>query len=446
MQSTKARLRRLNQLLLLLFGGVALILVWWSVVRAGWLAQREDNPRQIEVELRAQRGTILDAEGERLAWSEGTPRPTRYYAPASAAAVGYYSTRYGTAGIEAAYDALLSGRDERAWEGLLRDTLHYPRLGRDIRLTIYSEWQAIADAALGPTQGAVVLLSVPDNAIRVLLSHPTFDGNQLDATFEQLAQDARAPLLNRATQGRYQPGLALQPFLLAAALEEDHVTLGTPLAAPNTTLRVNGVRLACADDSRPPADWGDALRQRCAAPMLALADVWQPADFTRWLRAFGLLDAPALEINTETARYVQPVDLRAALIGQGDLAVTPLQMALAWSTLAQAGDRRPAQLVSALATPDGDWQALFSRVALLPVVSNQTAGALRAALPRYATIAEHSAVALTGPAGATDAWYLGLAPAGAPALALVVVLEDSTADHAEAVGRAIFDQILTVAP
>lgn len=446
MQNTKARVRHLNQAFLLLFAGVALVLTWWSVVRVGWLTQREDNPRQIEVELRTARGSVLDAEGERLAWSEGTPRPTRRYAPASAGAVGYYSTRYGTAGIEGVYDALLSGRDESAWEAWVRDALHRPRAGRDVRLTINRDWQIIADAALGDAQGAVVLLSLPDNALRVLVSHPTFDGNTLDANFEQLAADASAPLLNRATQGRYQPGLALQPFLLAAALEEELLTLGTPAPRSNVVLRVNGTRLTCLDETQFPVNWGDVLRQRCPAPMLDLAAAWQPAEFTAWLRAFGLLDAPQLEISTETARYQQPNDLRAAIIGQGDLAVTPLQVALAWATIGDAGDRRPAQLVSAIADAEGQWQATFNRVDVVPVISEQTARALRAALSRTANVAEHGAVALTGPTGETDAWYLALAPAGTPGYALVVVVEDSTAERAQAIGRAIWREVLAAEP
>ena len=206
MQEAKTNLRRLNLLFLAAFGVVALVLIFWSVVRADWLSVREDNPRPVEVELRTRRGTIFDTNNHRLAWSEGEERVERHYAASSGAAVGYYSFRFGAAGIEQGLDAHLRGTDGAFWDQLLRDARHEARDGRDVRLTIDSRWQQSADSLLTNQSGALVLISLPDFAIRALASYPSFDPNLLDEQFDALSATVDAPLLNRATQGTYQPG------------------------------------------------------------------------------------------------------------------------------------------------------------------------------------------------------------------------------------------------
>jgi peptidoglycan glycosyltransferase len=121
---------RLQRLLLLFFIGyaaVALTVLYWGVWRGEELLVREDNPRTVEAELRVVRGQILDRNGVVLAESVVNPlsgRVTRRYPiPDVGAAVGYYSLRYGTAGVEQAHDAPLRGQTTDtlavAWQKLL---------------------------------------------------------------------------------------------------------------------------------------------------------------------------------------------------------------------------------------------------------------------------------------------------------------------------------------
>ena len=71
--------------------------------------------------------------------------------------------------------------------------------------------------------GGLVLLELsavgdpPEAAIRALVSRPNYDSNALAEQFETLADDESGPLFDRASQGLYQPGLIVQPFLTAAA-------------------------------------------------------------------------------------------------------------------------------------------------------------------------------------------------------------------------------------
>ncbi|MGD8586309.1 MAG: hypothetical protein PVJ75_13250, partial [Chloroflexota bacterium] len=108
---TRRRLARLNVVILAAFGLIAVAAAYWSVVRGPTILTRSDNPRLVEAELKVRRGAILDVNSRTLAASidyNGVLR-REYPLPQAAPAVGYYSLRYGTAGIEEAYDAYLRG-------------------------------------------------------------------------------------------------------------------------------------------------------------------------------------------------------------------------------------------------------------------------------------------------------------------------------------------------
>jgi len=442
----QSRFERLSGGLLLAFFLVALALAFWSVVRSPALAGRGDNPRQVEEELRIRRGRILDTDGAVLAETVGPEEaPQRVYPiPGIGPAVGYYSFRYGTAGVEQGYDAVLRGESDDFWSAFWRRLLHQTQHGRDIRLTLDADWQRTADALLGRRNGSLVLLTLPDGGVRAMVSHPAYDPNRLGEQFETLAADAGAPLLNRATQGQYQPGLVLQPFILAAAVEKDLVSLDDVAPGANRPVVVRDQLRSCTATPPEPATWSDALQYGCPRPVQTLANRMETADFQEILRAFGFLEQPAVPLNMADVPQNPVTDLRNDLIGQGNLAVTPLQVALAWAALGNGGLLPAPQLVGAEQSADGTWQAPPTPQPSAGAAVSQaaSAGILGALSVHQGTIREATTLVLAGPER-TDAWYLALAPAGAPRYALVVVVEE-TADpfSAQQAGRALLNFVL----
>ncbi|MCI0575738.1 MAG: hypothetical protein L0332_32870 [Chloroflexi bacterium] len=443
----RARLERLNLVILLAFFAVALGLVFWGVARRPVILAREDNPRLVEAELRIRRGRILDTNDAVLAETMGPPDNLRRSYPIAGAgpAVGYYSFRHGTAGVEEGFDDALRGTTGDFWSDFWRyQTLHRPQVGQDVRLTLDVRWQRAAEALLGQQQGAVLLLSLPDAAIRAMSSHPGYDPNLLDEQFDQLAADEDAPLLNRVTQGQYQPGLTLQPFLLAAALDQGHVLLDQPVERATTPVVVNGTTIRCAGPPAEPATWAEVLRQRCPAPMLSLARQWGPAGLLEILNAFGLLVPPELPMATESAENQAIDDPLLAAIGQENLTVSPLQIGLAWAALANEGRLPTPELAAAVEDESGEWQALLTGQRESTAVSGAAAQAILQALPQFNGLVEHATLVLSGPGGSTNAWYLGLAPAGAPRYLVVVVIENSDdLSPAERIGRGVLTTALS---
>lgn len=441
------RVERVGIALLVAFIVVAGLVVYWAVFRGTALAQRADNPRVVEEELRIRRGSILDSDGKMLAETIGSQTdPERVYPiPVIGPAVGYYSFRHGTAGVEEGYDAVLRGDDASFWPTFWRRNLHLPQSGQDIRLTLDADWQRAADAILGERAGAIILLTLPDAAVRAMVSHPVYDPNLLDEAFATLVSDEGAPLLNRAAQGLYQPGPVLQPFYVAAGIDRGWLTLDEGVADPNTPVSVDGEVRRCQGTPEEPATWSDVLRLACPGPMVGLQEVVSQAALEDVYAALGFTEAPALPLATTSAPDDAVRDVGLALMGQDVLTVTPLQVVLAWAALANGGDLPNPQLVAAVQAADGEW-TMPAREEATPeaATSAAAAGAVLGALPHYEGIyTEHAALALAGPGQALNAWYLGLAPAGEPRYAIVVVLEDTDDLYAaQQVGRALFNAVL----
>lgn len=436
--------QRLQQLLTVILIGyllVAISLVYWGFARAQTILARSDNPRLVEAELRIQRGAIFDRNGIVLAETISTPQTAvrQYPIAAIGPAVGYYSFRHGASGVEEGYNTVLRGDPTDFWQQIVSQNLHQPQTGQTISLSLDARLQQIADALLGERPGAMLLLDTQTGEILAMASHPTYDPNRLDAEFETLVAAADAPLLNRAAQGQYQPGLLLQPFLLAAALEQGLIRLDEIAPDANRPVTVNGQTLQCATPPPDPATWADALAHRCPGPMQTLAAQLGIAGLNRAFADFGLTAVPDLPLNTETSPLRPLTDVALAGIGQENLVLTPLQLARAWGSLAGDGRVLNPQLVTAVWDAQGRPQPITPPTANNPVISSETARAIRQALTANGRI-EFSDRVLSGPDGSTNSWYVGLTPADSPRYLGVVVLEGGTAvSEAMQIGRALLD-------
>src|ERR1700694_1922428 len=109
-----ANVRRLSVYLVLAFASVSGALTWWQVLDAQALAGRPDNPQLIAAHRSMPRGSIFDARGQLLASSTVAGGVSRRASldQAFTNLIGYASLRFGTTGIERAWDDLLIGRTD----------------------------------------------------------------------------------------------------------------------------------------------------------------------------------------------------------------------------------------------------------------------------------------------------------------------------------------------
>jgi len=413
--------------------------VYWMVVRAPAILSRTDNLRRVADERYSQRGRILDRNGVVLAESVGMPGAfeRRYPAPVAGAVVGFDSPVYGLMGIEQSMDAVLRGESGAPFLQLALNQLlyGYPPSGADVRLTLDVELQAEAAAALEGSRGAIVVLDPISGDVLAQASSPTFDPATLEVDWADLIVDPGAPLLNRALQSAYQPGLAIAPWLVAWALDKGQVTLDQSQPDVAAPLPLNGFRLTCA---RQPAGstLGDALRAACPTPLAALG---------RQIGGAGLQAAAAaldlgLASRAAGGEGAAPEPAEALAVGQGSLTLAPLTMARAWAA-ASSGRLPSIQIVDAISGPSDDWRDWPALAEGRSVYDPLTAQAISGALTKPGEEdPTFSATAVVGAQGDQVAWYLARA-GDASAPVVVVVLEESDLQSVERAGRWMLEAV-----
>jgi cell division protein FtsW (lipid II flippase)/cell division protein FtsI/penicillin-binding protein 2 len=422
---------------------------YWTVARAGYLHSRDDNPRRVLYEQRIVRGRILDRNSVVLADVEIAQDGTvtrRYPVPEAVPPVGYASLRYGTGRIEATFDTELRGEADRStWQTAWDELLHRPPHGHDVQLTLDAALQIQAQQALGDQAGAVVLLDATTGEILAMASNPTFDPERLDEEWEALSQDPTAPLVNRATQGLYQPGAALQTVILAEALNQGLSGLTALTSNPTATIPINGASLGCSAPDRlqstsGPYTLADAYAAACPAPFADLGKQLGVAGLEGALQRWALTIPPVLEIPADSAdwadwakRNAEALSTTAAqrveAIGQGQLTVSPLQMALVASALANTGTMSAPRLVLRVQDAEGNWQEHPVVGEPRTVLEPDDARELLTAWPRQdqaGNVVGHWVVAIAGEEQPPHAWFLGVAPAGVPRYAVTILLEHPT--------------------
>lgn len=286
----------------------------------------------------------------------------------------------GTGGLEAAYESVLRGTD-----GEVKITLDSSGViteetvtvaaqpGLTVMTTIDTDFQKkvqlhLEEAILklqrnyGETNGgkanagAVVVLDVKDNSVLAACNYPTYDlnGNYND----YLADTAATPLLNRAFGGLYTPGSTFKPATTLAALLSGNVTAAEKIKCTGTYNYYTGYHPRCAGGSGHTGsylDAADALKYSCNIYFYEVGRRTTSEVYNKYAKQLGLATKTGLEVYEETGQlttkndpgYTASLDIQAA-IGQGNTAVTPVQLATYASTIANKGVRYRTHLVKAL--------------------------------------------------------------------------------------------------
>jgi peptidoglycan glycosyltransferase len=357
--------------------------------------------------------------------------------------VGYASPRFGTSGLEDAFDRVLAA--PRADRGPLDElwsllTGNQAARGADIVTTIDLTVQTALVAGLSRyDRAAGVVLDPRTGAVLAIAAVPAFDPNTLDRDWARLLHDPASPLLDRSTDGLYPPGSTFKIVTAADGLDAGIVTPATVfhdaggLKVGNFTFRndqgeVTGTQtLTGAFALSSNVDFG-------ALALQIGADRWFD-DAQRW--GFGQsleFDVPAARDRLPARDDVSPSVLAQLGFGQASLLVTPLRMALVAATIADGGrtprpylvrsiagaDTRLATRPEQLAAPIGSDVAAEVRDMMVAVVQHGTGTV--ATLPGV-TVAGKTGTA-TNPHGPAHSWFVCFAPAASPRVVVAVIVEN----------------------
>jgi len=449
------QIRRVGIAVVACFVALFLQLNYLQVVKAASLANDPRNIRAVKRAFADPRGQILTSDGTIVARSQPVDdqfERLRTYpsGPLFAHVSGFFSFNYGASGVEHQYNADLSGRRPEQQFKNLGDWLIGKERTGDAVLTLSNAAQQAARDALGDRKGSVVVLDPSTGEIVALWSFPSYDPSPLSshsakaakAAFDGYTQDPTNPMLARAYRERYPPGSTFKVVTASTAIE-------TGTATPQTSYPVlrfldlpqSDKQLHNFGNSACGGTMAESFRRSCNTTFgrigLDLGD-----KLVDGMKAFGITEdvpfdlpeAPSAGPAPGSFKRNQPSFANAA-IGQGDIAVTPLQMAMVAGAIANGGVLMAPHVVREIRDADGRVVRRIGPVEWKRAVQPPTAAAVtemmkdvvRAGTGTAAAVPGYTVAGKTGtaeaPGGPPHAWFIGFAPAEAPRFAIAVIVE-----------------------
>jgi penicillin-binding protein 2 len=297
-------------------------------------------------------------------------------------AMGDYT---GRRGIERSFENLLRGQDgwvkqvvnargelmrDQHGNPLQRDEVP-PTAGRNVVLSIDARLQAEAERVFPGSAGSIVAIESKTGFVVAMVSRPSFDPNEMTGRvsaqrLQQLSQDPLQPMIFRAGAEHYHPGSTFKVVTLLAGLQAGAVTEDS-VATCGGGYQLGNRRWRCHKDSgHGTVRARQAMQVSCDTYFYRLADILGLDPIAAMGKALGLGhitnfgvvgETPGVMPDSEYAKkiygaYTKGMALNSA-IGQGDVNVTPLQLALLYSAIANGGSLYQPQIVLQTESPDG---------------------------------------------------------------------------------------------
>src|SRR5438105_2525993 len=420
-----------------------------------WLRRRVDEATAARVRTLAIDGLELVKE------------PKRFYPQRELAGhvLGFVGDESGQEGLERELDPLLRGktmqvqatRDARGTMVLEHGAPDPEDLtGATVTLTLDSAIQLAAERELAKAVkgsraagGWAVVLDVESGAVLALAGNPSFDANK----------PGRDPLIwrNRAIQDQLEPGSTIKSFVVARALEEGVLGRDEPLFCERGLWAVGGRRI----HDTHPVDWATpaaVLRESSNICAAKIGEKLGKEKLIAGLRAFGFGEKTGVGLPGEARgslgdpRRMAEIALATTSFGQG-MSATAMQTVVAMAAIANGGVLLRPYLVQKIVAPGGQVVRQGGREEVRRALRPQTARTVAAMLEEVvekgtgtrAALSEYRAAGKTGTAQKVDpvrggysdkrlSSFLGLVPADAPRVAILVVIDEPEGKGADVTG------------
>lgn len=271
----------------------------------------------------------------------------------------------GRSGIEESYDPVLRGQDGS--RDVIVDShgrelgalgIEPAKPGKSLRLTIDLDIQEAAEKALGPRNGAIVAIDPHTGEVLAMVSHPTFNPNDFAirihrAEWNRLLTDPEHPLLDKAIQAQLAPGSTFKLIEAVAGLQEGIAQALKVDCHGGATFygRYFKCWIAARHQGHGITDISKGIYQSCDVYFYTLAEKMGIDKIALWAHKFGLGEKTGIDLPNEAAGIVPSPEWKmrnyhqkwfagetvSVGIGQGALAVTPIQIVRAIAGLASGG-------------------------------------------------------------------------------------------------------------
>lgn len=460
-----------------LFAGLAAATSWWTVVKAEELNTEKpsQNQRALLRGLKVRRGVIRAADGTILARSVRDAKGNfeRRYPEGGlfAHAIGYSFVARGQTGLEAEKNAELSGEGKDEITSMVDQLTGKRPDGEDITTTLDPGAQRVAIQALAGRKGSVVALDPRTGAVKAMVSTPGYDPNEVrtQQRFNAFNRDPASPLLNLATQAGDPPGSTFKVVTAVAAIDSGKYQPDSRVSGENGK-KISGVPL----NNFGRASYGDitlteALTNSVNTVWAEVGEELGKETMARYMDRFGFGRDPELDYPDgqmlpsgpyRNGRRIEPtsrfVDVGRMAIGQSLLRVSPMQMALVASAVANGGDLMKPHLVDRIVDRDGRTTDEVEPERQAEVMSEETAAKVTEMMASVVREGSGTAAALSGieVAGKTGTaekniekninqpWFIGFAPRTQPRFVVAATVQQSVGGTGGEVAAPIARQVL----
>lgn len=373
--------------------------------------------------------------------------------------------RLGQTGLERAYERALRGETGRRFMMVNvhgQEVKSYregsddvpPQSGANLTLTIDAATQALLERLYENKRGGAVAIDPKTGEILAMISSPDYDPRLLSGSvspevWSGLQNDPFKPLFNRATMSGQPPGSTFKPFMSLVGLQEGVIT-------PNTTVTCNGVYyfgrpFKCHGGAHGTLTVRDAIKRSCNVFFYTLMMRMDFDKWSKWGPQFGFGVSPPTDLP-ETVSGLLPDSayfdrayprgwtrgyLVSLGIGQGDMVITPLQLARYAAALANGGTLHSPHLVKKAVNPQTGQpiELEIEPSRRIPIAAEHfetvREGMRRMVMENNSTVRWGDVVAAgkTGtaqnPHGKDHSWFMGFAPFDDPKIAVAVLVENA---------------------
>lgn len=420
----------------LMFLSLVTYLLYFNMFQADEVATNPYNKRQWEDEKFVKRGNIYDTNGVLLAETEvnGDARIRRYpKGRLYSHIIGYYSRTYGKSHLEMLYDKELLGH------GDISISFGNLRSGYDLNLTIDHTLQEYAYNQLNGRQGAIVALEPSTGRILSMVSFPDFEPEaaSLEQNWSSIVEQENAPLLSRATQGLYAPGSTYKIATTAAAYANGM----TKRTFEDTgVFEKDGLKIKnYGETAHGTIDLEQAFTVSSNYAFCELGYDLGPEAVRENAEKFGIGKSFDFDLSTSQSQIqykkMHPADAALVSIGQGQLLMTPLHVAMMGAAVANDGKMMTPYLVDTITTASGITIGTTKPSLFATPMSRSCASYIEGLMCKVVENgtgrgARISGISVAGKTGTAEnetnkdhAWFVGYAPADNPKIAVAVILE-----------------------
>lgn len=353
---------RVLTLISILFLIILGYMTYFQVVKADKLKNDENNKRNWVDDNKLKRGNILDRDGNILAQTidgENKEKIRNFpYGKTYAHLVGYNSKKYGKTGLEKRFNSVLINKHDKTPITELKKIVIDQKEGNTIKLTTNTQLQEFALSLLNGKKGSVILMNPKTGEVLAMADSPTFDPNNIEKEWNNIINDEKnATLLQRSTSGLFAPGSVYKLVTGTAILENLKGTFLKYNDKGATTIenytirnflnkRYGNIDLKKAIEVSANTYFADKVGEVGVDKMI---DVNKRFMFGEDIDTDFKLTKSPLAFNKNTTA----LELATGAFGQGKVLVTPMQVALFTSAIANDGNMMKPFVVKEILDPNG---------------------------------------------------------------------------------------------